>query len=110
MSNSSAFPPKAVNWPFHSHSAQWEFYHIVSGRGQVRTPDGNFSVQEGDCLIHPPNEAHQMINTGAVDLIYYVVADNPPSDVTTYPDSKKIKISGQDPMRVRTADYYDGEE
>jgi len=103
-------PPKAVNWPYHAHSAQWEFYHIISGRGQVRTPAGNFSVQEGDCLVHPPNEPHQMTNTGAVDLIYYVVADNPPSDVIHYPDSKKIKLPGQDPVRVQPANYYDGEE
>lgn len=103
-------PPRAVNWPFHSHSAQWEFYFIVSGRGQVRTEDGIFDVGEGDCFVHPPGESHQLTNTGATELVYYVIADNPSSDVVHYPDSKKIKIPGQDPMRVQSANYYDGEE
>jgi uncharacterized cupin superfamily protein len=103
--------PRAVNWPYHSHSAQWEFYFIVSGRGQVRTPDGNFDVRDGDCFIHPPGEPHQMTNTGAMDLVYYVIADNVLSDVAHYPDSKKWKIAGQEnPVRVQPANYYDGEE
>ena len=27
--------------PYHSHSAQWEFYHVISGRGTVRDSDGS---------------------------------------------------------------------
>jgi uncharacterized cupin superfamily protein len=104
-------PPRAINWPYHSHSAQWEFYFIVSGRGQVRTPDGNFEVRDGDCLMHPPGEPHQMTNTGATDLLYYVIADSPISDVVHYPDSKKWKLPGQpEAARVLPANYYDGEE
>jgi uncharacterized cupin superfamily protein len=104
-------PPRAVNHPYHSHSAQWEFYMVVSGRGQVRTPGGTTEVREGDCLVHPPGEAHHLINTGAVDLIYYVIADNPPSDVCHYPDSNKLGVPGQPKLvRVQPAEYYDGEE
>ena len=84
---------------------------IVSGRGQVRTPAGTAEVREGDYLVHPPGEPHQLANTGAVDLIYYVIADNPPSDVCHYPDSSKWGVPGQPkPVRVQPADYYDGEE
>jgi uncharacterized cupin superfamily protein len=104
-------PPRAVNWPYHAHSAQWEFYMVVSGRGQVRTPTGKVEVREGDCFVHPPGEAHQLTNTGATDLIYYVIADNPASDSCHYPDSKKWKVPGQSkPVRVTPAEYYDGEE
>jgi len=104
-------PPRAANWPYHSHSAQWEFYMVVAGRGHVRTPAGNVEVQEGDCLIHPPGEAHQLTNTGATDLVYYVIADNPASDARHYPDSNKWAFPGQSkPVRVTAADYYDGEE
>jgi uncharacterized cupin superfamily protein len=104
-------PPRAVNWPYHAHSAQWEFYMVVSGRGQVRTPSGKVEVREGDCFVHPPGEAHQLTNTGATDLIYYVIADNPASDSCHYPDSKKWKVPGQSkPVRVTPAEYYDGEE
>src|SRR5215471_40120 len=49
-------PPGAVNWPYHSHSAQWELYLILSGRGHVRTPEGFTDVREGDCVLHPPGE------------------------------------------------------
>ena len=38
-------PPRAVNWPYHAHSAQWEFYMLVSGRGQVRTPAGTVATR-----------------------------------------------------------------
>ncbi len=104
-------PPRAVNWPFHAHSAQWEFYMIVSGRGQVRTPTGVVEAREGDCFVHPPGEAHQLTNTGATDMVYYVIADNPASDACHYPDSNKWKVPGQSkPVRVTSADYYDGEE
>ena len=104
-------PPRAANWPYHSHSAQWEFYLIVSGRGQVRTPARVTEVREGDCFAHPPNEAHQLLNTGAVDLVYYVIADNPASDACYYPDSRKWSLPGQPkPVRVQPSDYYDGEE
>jgi uncharacterized cupin superfamily protein len=104
-------PPRAANWPYHAHSAQWEFYLIVSGRGQVRTPQGRFDIREGDCLLHPPGEAHQLTNTGAVDLVYYVVANNAASDICHYPDSEKWSLPGQPkPVRARAAEYYDGEE
>jgi uncharacterized cupin superfamily protein len=104
-------PPRAVNWPYHSHSAQWEFYIIVAGRGQVRTPAGTTDVREGDYVLHPPGEAHQLINTGATDMIYYVIADNPVSDVCHYPDSNKLSVPGQSkPLRIQPTEYYDGEE
>jgi uncharacterized cupin superfamily protein len=104
-------PPRVTNWPYHAHSAQWEFYIIVSGRGRVRTPQGKFEVREGDCVLHPPGEAHHLTNTGAVDLIYYIVADNPPSDVCHYPDSGKWALPDQaQPVRLQPANYYDGEE
>ena len=58
-------PAGAANWPYHSHTAQWELYLILSGRGRVRTPAGHVEVHEGDCLVHPPGEPHQIRNTGA---------------------------------------------
>ncbi len=104
-------PPRALNWPYHSHSAQWEFYLIVAGRGQVRTPAGASEVQEGDYVLHPPGEPHQLLNTGAVDLIYYVIANNPPSDVCHYPDSRKASLPGHPtPVRLQPTEFYDGEE
>ncbi|MBV9101998.1 MAG: cupin, partial [Candidatus Eremiobacteraeota bacterium] len=28
-------PPGKVPYPYHSHSMQWEFYHVISGAGLV---------------------------------------------------------------------------
>ena len=77
-------PPGAVNWPYHAHSAMWEFYIILNGSGQVRNPDGLTEVHAGDCIMHPPGEPHQMTNTGTTDLVYYIIADNTPDKTTIH--------------------------
>lgn len=104
-------PAGAINWPYHSHSVQWELYLVLSGRGQVRTPKGITNVREGDCFIHPPGEPHQITNTGATDLVYYVVADDLLADVCHYPDTNKWLLPGQaGPVWIQEANYYAGEE
>jgi uncharacterized cupin superfamily protein len=104
-------PPGAINWPYHSHSIEHEFYLVVSGKGQVRTPSGLFEVGPGDAFLHPPGEPHQIINHTDADLLYYVIADNQISDSTFYPDSGKWANNDVDRcFRVTEVDYYDGEE
>src|ERR1700761_8276999 len=44
-------PPGKTPCPFHSHSAQWEFYHVISGRGIARDMDGNTVIEAGDAFI-----------------------------------------------------------
>jgi uncharacterized cupin superfamily protein len=39
-------PPGKSQWPYHSHSAQWEFYHVISGNGLVRHIDGTTPIEE----------------------------------------------------------------
>src|ERR1700675_4631908 len=70
-------PPGKTPYPYHSHSAQWEFYHVISGKGVVRHKDGTTPVEAGDAFLFQPGEAHQITNNGSEDLIVYVVADNP---------------------------------
>ncbi len=98
--------------PYHSHSAQWEFYHILSGTGHVRHKDGSTAVGPGDAFLFKPNEPHQIVNDGVEDLILYVVADNPVGESWFYPDSNKWGISSPEEryMRSEKLDYYDGEE
>jgi uncharacterized cupin superfamily protein len=104
-------PSGAVNWPYHSHSNQWELYLVLSGRGLVRTPSGTSPIREGDCLVHPPGEPHQITNTGATDLVYYVIANDPPVDICHYPDTNKWSLPGQaSPVKIQPSNYYDGEE
>ena len=70
-------PPGKTPYPYHSHSAQWEFYHVISGTGIVRHKDGSTSIEAGDAFIFKPDEPHQLENNGAEDLVLYLVADNP---------------------------------
>ena len=65
-------PPGKAAYPYHTHSAQWEFYHIISGHGVARHKDGKTSIEPGDAFIFGPNEPHQLINDGDQDLVMYV--------------------------------------
>lgn len=104
-------PPGATNFPFHAHAAQWEVYLILSGSGEIRAGEATTAIKQGDSMVCPPGEAHQIKNTGITDLLYYVIADNPPADVTTYPDSGKWGIKPQRKyFTAYDADYYAGEE
>jgi mannose-6-phosphate isomerase-like protein (cupin superfamily) len=108
----SRIPPGKTPCPYHSHSAQWEFYHVISGTGTVRHQDGTTPIEPGDAFIFKPNEPHQIINSGKEDLVLYVVADNPLNESCYYPDSKKWSVPVPEPMILRSEalDYYDGEE
>lgn len=105
-------PPGKANYPYHSHSAQWEFYHVISGTGSVRHQDGTTPIEPGDAFLFKPGEPHQIINDGMEDLILYVVADNPLGESGHYPDSDKwiVRSPERRIMRSDALDYYDGEE
>src|SRR5438876_2745722 len=47
--------------PYHSHSAQWEFYHVISGKGIVRHERGTTAIEAGDAFIFQPGQPHQLI-------------------------------------------------
>ena len=105
-------PAGKIPYPYHSHSAQWEFYHVISGKGLVRHKDGTTPIEAGDAFIFPPDEPHQLINDGTEDLILYVVADNPIGESCHYPDSQKWLVRSPARRIIRSAalDYYDREE
>lgn len=104
--------PGQVPYPYHSHSLQWEFYHVISGRGTVRHKEGKTVIEPGDAFLFKPGEPHQLINDGTEDLIVYVVADNPMGESTHYPDSNKWSVRSPERRILRSEglDYYDGEE
>jgi len=104
--------PGQTPYPYHSHSAQWEFYHVISGQGLARDEDGKTPIKAGDAFIYGPGEAHQLINDGSEDLLIYVVADNPLGESCHYPDSNKWLVRSPERrlMRGDSLDYFDGEE
>jgi uncharacterized cupin superfamily protein len=105
-------PPGQKPYPYHSHSAQWEFYHIISGKGVSRDEEGTTPVVAGDAFIYEPGQAHQLINDGTEDLVVYVIADNPAGESCHYPDSNKWVVRSPERrlMRGEPLDYFDGEE
>jgi uncharacterized cupin superfamily protein len=104
--------PGATPYPYHSHSAQWEFYHVISGHGAVRHDAGKTPVVPGDAFLFKPGEAHQITNDGVDDLLLYVVADNPIGESSYFPDSGKWAVGSPERRLIRSEPlrYYDGEE
>ena len=105
-------PAGKIPYPYHSHSAQWEFYHVISGSGQVRHAEGTEAITTGDAFVFKHGEPHQLINNSADDLVIYVVADNPVGESVHQPDSKKwlVRSPERKVLRGEGLDYLDGEE
>src|SRR5581483_706619 len=105
-------PPGKTPYPYHSHSAQWEFYHVMSGKGKVRHRDGLTPIETGDAFLFKPGEPHQLINDGDEDLVVYVVADNPIGESCHYPDSNKWSVCSPEKKLIgsEVKEYYAGEE
>jgi len=105
-------PPGKTPCAYHSHSAQWEFYHVIAGNGLVRHAEGKTPIEAGDAFIFKPGEPHQLINDSTEDLVLYVVADNPIGESCHYPDSQKWLVRSPERRLIRSGplDYYDGEE
>jgi uncharacterized cupin superfamily protein len=105
-------PPGKTPYPYHSHSAQWEFYHIISGCGIVRHKDGTDAIKPGDAFIFKPGEPHQITNNGTEDFVLYVVADNPIGESCHYPYSNKWVVRSPERRLIRSEplDYYESEE
>ena len=104
--------PGQTPYPYHSHSAQWEFYHVLSGRGLVRHKGGRTRILAGDSFIFPPGQPHALHNNSKADLVICVVSDNPVGESCHYPDSKKwlVRSPARRLVREPALDYYDREE
>jgi uncharacterized cupin superfamily protein len=105
-------PAGKTPYPYHSHSAQWEYYQVISGKGIVRHADGMSPIETGDAFLFEPGQPHQLINDSTEDLVLYVVADNPFGESNYFPDSRKWIVRSPERRAIRSEalDHYDGEE
>jgi len=108
----SRLPVGKKNFPFHSHAAQWEHYIFVSGTGRFLDHEKNwYEVKSGDHIVCMPGEAHLLENNGKEELVYYVVSDHHPADITTYPNTNKRHLKPEYRIVETTeSDYYRNEE
>jgi uncharacterized cupin superfamily protein len=106
-------PPGCSPCPYHAHSAQFELYLVVSGRGKIRGVEGWSDFIEGDVVVFPPGAPHQILNDGKEDLIFYIIADNPVGESCHYPDSDKWglprNLNGTI-LKGTAVDYFEGED
>ena len=104
-------PGKSI-CPYHAHSAQWEFYHVISGTGVVRHEEGSTVMEPGDAFLFAPGEPHQIKNEHSEELLILIVADNPIGETCYYPDSNKWLVRSPENRLIRSEalDGYDGEE
>ena len=90
-------PPGKSVYPYHFHARTEETFYILSGRGLLRTPDGEREVAAGDLLYFPscPDGAHKLTNVSDDEMLIYLDFDVIHDfDVMVYPDSNKLGIFG----------------
>lgn len=122
--NVTTVPPGKAAYPFHHHHANEEHFFIVQGTGTLRFGDDAHPVKPGDYIVTPaggPELAHQLVNTGAEDLVYLALSTMTAPEVVGYPDSAKTGVaavsfdSGGRPFLVEdklrnTKGYWDDED
>ncbi|HZP66136.1 MAG TPA: cupin domain-containing protein [Rudaea sp.] len=121
--NITAVPPGKRSVPFHSHRVNEEMFFVLEGSGELRIGAKTYPVREGDFIACPPGgpeTAHQLINTGSVELKYLAVSTMIYPEICEYPDSGKFLVAegprsaGSSGFRHvgradSAVDYWDGE-
>ncbi|MFC5740729.1 cupin domain-containing protein [Dyella tabacisoli] len=124
--NITALAPGKRAFPFHCHRINEEMFFILEGNGEVRIGDERHPIRAGDIIACPPGSsesAHQISNTGTVELRYLAVSTKQSPEVCEYPDSGKYavmadplaSVDGKSPgFRVvgragESVDYWEGE-
>jgi uncharacterized cupin superfamily protein len=125
--NITVVPPGKRAFPFHSHHANEEMFFVLDGEGTLRFGPDEYPVRKGHFIACPPggpDVAHQLINTGTIDLRYIAVSTTIDTDVFQYPDSGKFgavggRVAGRPPSEASfpakmvpeaaDVDYWHGE-
>jgi len=110
-------PPGCSAYPYHWHEMATEVYVVLSGRGVLRSPEGEQEIGPGEVVVMPagPAGAHRLHNPSPTEPLRYVDIDTVARlDVVHYPDSGKFATALDDGTNTvfLTSDavsYYDGE-
>jgi uncharacterized cupin superfamily protein len=114
--------PGRAPFPYHFHLANEELLVVLSGRPDLRTPEGWRTLEEGEVVSFPVGQrgAHQVLNRSDVRVRILIVSEMRAPDVVHYPDSGKVGAREQAPgskaggpnltfRREDAVDYFDGE-
>lgn len=110
--NRMCVPPGRTATPFHGHRLEDEIFFVLEGQGVLRYGDALMRIRPGDTISCPraTGLAHQIANTGLVDLVYLAIGPHEPEEVCHYPDSGKVMVRGLGQIgRLRDTAYMDGE-
>jgi len=107
----SRVPPGKSNFPLHNHSAQTEIYLITEGNGVLHSETETMELRPGMAIYCAPGDSHRIESNGPTDLIYFVIADNPRSDICSYPETGKMFMKPQRRCILpKDADYFGPED
>lgn len=93
--NVTALAPGKRGFPRHNHRVNEEMFFVLEGAGEIRIGDTVYPIQAGDVIACPPGgpeAAHQITNTGEVELRYLAVSTKMLPEIVQYPDSGKFGI------------------
>jgi uncharacterized cupin superfamily protein len=102
--NLTVVAPGKRNCPFHNHRVGEEMFFILEGSGELRYGDARHSLRAGDIIACPPGgpeTAHQIINTGDVELRYLAVGSNDAPDICELPGLRQVPGFRRQPERRR---------
>lgn len=113
--------PGEAAYPYHFHYADEELAIVLSGRPQLRTPEGWRELAEGEAVGFPVGAegAHQLVNRTDETVRFLAVSSHGRPDIVVYPDSDKLGVGERLPRggglraffrRGDAVDYWTGEE
>jgi uncharacterized cupin superfamily protein len=110
-------PPGQSICPYHYEYPEEEWLLVLTGRVDVRTPEGEEELgpMEVVCFPFGPSGAHKVTNRGEVSARVVMLSTKAEVNVCIYPDSDKVLANTGNPedrlmvRRESAVDYYDGE-
>ncbi|MCL2658287.1 MAG: cupin domain-containing protein [Betaproteobacteria bacterium] len=95
-----AIAPGKRAFPYHTHLANEEMFLVLEGSGEIRIGEQVYPITQGDVIACPAGgreTAHQIINTGAVELRYLAVSTRLSPEVAEYPDAGSFAVLAERP-------------
>ena len=124
--NITAVPPGKRAFPFHNHQVNEEMFFVLEGSGEVRIGETTYPIRQGDIVACPPGgkeTAHQIVNTGSVELKYLAVSTKHSPEIAEFPNTGKFGVLAEYPAGAdgkprgfrfvgraeQNVDYWEGE-